>query len=262
MSNPVDDAGNVRVDHVWGNMPMQPDDARGENTLDPALDNHIIATSGWNGFPGFIPNQAVYQDTIPNVTVPNVVNLTQAAATTAIENAGLEVDTVSTADNDAGATEANDGKVKTQTPAAGTVVNEGTEVDLVVYDYTAAAQPLTLTRGVDFTQGDLWGGGHPSNQDGLINISGGGNLSAGVADALAALVPVNSTWTVEVTYGATTLAGYTSLQAPFGGVYLEPTSPLPGTFNTTLPASVYNVSEITFDPASSTVSVVASDVSP
>lgn len=134
---PVDDAGNVRVDHVWGNIPMQPNDARGENVLDPALDNHNIVYSGWNGFPGYEPNNPVYQDLVPNVTVPDVVGETQGDAEDAIEDAGLEVATpIVDADNAAGATEANDGTVKSQSPAAGTVVNEGTEVTLTVYTWT------------------------------------------------------------------------------------------------------------------------------
>lgn len=53
MTNPIDDLGNVQVDFVWGNLPLQPDDQRGLNTLDPALDNHEIATEGYNGYPGF-----------------------------------------------------------------------------------------------------------------------------------------------------------------------------------------------------------------
>lgn len=95
MANPVDDLGNVQVDFVWGNMPMQPDDARGENTLDPALDNHIIATSGYEGFPGFITG-APYDDTIANAVVPNVVGLTESAANTALVNAGLVKGAVTT----------------------------------------------------------------------------------------------------------------------------------------------------------------------
>ena len=52
----LDDLGNVRVDHVWGNMSMQPNDARGVNVLDPLLDNHQIAYLGWNGYPQYVPN--------------------------------------------------------------------------------------------------------------------------------------------------------------------------------------------------------------
>jgi len=135
MSNPLDSGGNVQVDHVWGNIPMQPDDARGENTLDPALDNHIIAVTGYNGFPAYIPNTPPYDDTVPNVLVPNVVGETEGDAEDAIEAAGLELGTVTTANNAGGATEENDGTVKSQSPAAGTKVNEGTSVNLVVYAY-------------------------------------------------------------------------------------------------------------------------------
>ena len=61
-------------------------------------------------------------------TVPNVVNLTQAAATTAINDAGLVVGTVATA---ASATVAA-GSVISQNPAAGASVASGSAVSLVV----------------------------------------------------------------------------------------------------------------------------------
>ena len=57
----VDTGGNLRVDFVWGNMPLQNNSQRGENTLDPALDNHDIAYGLWSNYPGFIPNVG-YQD--------------------------------------------------------------------------------------------------------------------------------------------------------------------------------------------------------
>lgn len=47
---------NVRVDFAWGNFPIQPNDDRGANVLDAALDNHVIATDGWSSFPEFEPN--------------------------------------------------------------------------------------------------------------------------------------------------------------------------------------------------------------
>ena len=62
------------------------------------------------------------------VAVPNVVNLTQAAATTAIGNAGLTLGTVSTASS----TTVPAGSVISQTPAAGTLVASGSAVALVV----------------------------------------------------------------------------------------------------------------------------------
>jgi hypothetical protein len=130
-----DTGGNIAVDYVWGNIPMQPDDDRGMNQLNSSLGFHIIATSNYNGFPGHIPS-GVYVDTIPNVAVPNLVGLTESAATGLIAGAALVKGTVTTADNYAGATAGNNGKVKSQSPAASVVVNEGSVVTLVVYLHT------------------------------------------------------------------------------------------------------------------------------
>lgn len=130
MSNPVDDLGNVQVDFVWGNIPMQPDDARGMAVLDPDLDNHIIAATQYNGFPGYTPVPP-FTDTVDNATVPNVVGSTESVANSTLVAAGLVKGVVtSTA---VGATTVNDAKVKTQTPAAGAVVNEGAAVALVLF---------------------------------------------------------------------------------------------------------------------------------
>jgi len=62
------------------------------------------------------------------VSVPNVVGSTQAAATSAITNAGLKVGTVTTASSSSVPL----GNVMQQTPAAGTVVASGSAVNLVV----------------------------------------------------------------------------------------------------------------------------------
>jgi hypothetical protein len=112
-----DSVGNVAVDYVWGNFPIQPNDDR-DTPLDPELDNHNIVSLGWSGYPGFVNNNPGSWD---DLTVPNVVGLTEAAATTAINGAGLTKGTVTTSAD--GATEENDGKVKSQTPTAGTVFN-------------------------------------------------------------------------------------------------------------------------------------------
>jgi hypothetical protein len=71
--------------------------------------------------------------------VPNVVGLTEAAATYDLNNAGLLLGTVTTADNAAGATAINDGLVKTQSVAAGTTVNTGSSVNLVKYAYVGVS---------------------------------------------------------------------------------------------------------------------------
>jgi len=62
------------------------------------------------------------------VAVPNVVGLTQAAATTAITGAGLVLGTVTTASSNAVLA----GNVISESPVAGTMVNSGSAVNLVV----------------------------------------------------------------------------------------------------------------------------------
>src|SRR5208282_1116105 len=63
-----------------------------------------------------------------NVAVPNVVGLTQAAATTAITGAGLVVGTVTTASSGT----VPSGSVISESPVAATQVNTGSAVNLVV----------------------------------------------------------------------------------------------------------------------------------
>lgn len=86
-----DSGGNVQVDFVWGNFPLQPDDDRGENTLDPTLDNHSIATTGWSNFPGYIPNYAGDGDTGFEVVVPDVLRKTVAEATDILNAVNLNL---------------------------------------------------------------------------------------------------------------------------------------------------------------------------
>jgi hypothetical protein len=91
--NLLDDGGNVVVDHVWGNLPMQPNDVREENggdRLDPDLDNHNIAYEGWNGYPLYTPNTAGAEGA-GYIVVPSVIGLTTAVATEVLEDDGLVV---------------------------------------------------------------------------------------------------------------------------------------------------------------------------
>ena len=79
------------------------------------------------------------------VTVPNVVNLTQAAATTAITNAGLVVGTVT---QQSSATVPS-GSVISQSPVSGTSVAAGSAVNLVV---STGAAPVNVPNVVNLTQ--------------------------------------------------------------------------------------------------------------
>ena len=164
--------GNIAVDFVWGNFPMQPDDDRTGtatqiSTGDVAYDkgwgattlvnsaaltktaisktlnngisqsvenNHSVALNNWNKYPDYDP-VAPYLDTTDQAAVPNVVGLSESAANTALVAAGFVKGAVTTTAD--GATEENDGLVKTQTPAAAAVKNLGDAVALVKYAYVA-----------------------------------------------------------------------------------------------------------------------------
>ena len=84
-----DDAGNVQVDFVWGNLPLQPNDDRDTN-LNAALDNHIIATTGYSNFPGFIPNYAGDDDTGLEAVIPDLVRKPKAEAEALLTSLNLD----------------------------------------------------------------------------------------------------------------------------------------------------------------------------
>jgi len=99
--NLLDDGGNVVIDHVWGNMPMQPNDVREENgggLLNATLDNHNVAYTGWNGYPLYTPNSAGPEGA-GYITVASVIGQTTANATDILEDAGLVVTAASAATN-------------------------------------------------------------------------------------------------------------------------------------------------------------------
>jgi hypothetical protein len=117
--NLLDSSGEVAIDFVWGNFPIQPNDVRPDSAgatytvdsyvrtagrLDPALDNHIIALSGWGGYPLFVENSAG-EDVVgatDYVLVPSVLGLTTAEATDAMKDASLVPTTATAATNVAG----------------------------------------------------------------------------------------------------------------------------------------------------------------
>lgn len=109
----VDDAGNTQVDFVWGNFPLQPNTGRDED-LDPLLDNHHLATTGYANYPQFIPNYdgLIQYDRFGNVmnndtqddgtadqglevVIPDFVRLTLSAADDLAGNVGLQLYTFS-----------------------------------------------------------------------------------------------------------------------------------------------------------------------
>jgi hypothetical protein len=133
--------------------------------LSPLVVLQTINLSGNGGLNG----QAV------GVAVPNVVGLTQAAATTALTTAGFTVGTVSTASSSA----VPQGSVSDENPAAGTQATPGSAVRLLVSTgqaATPAPNPLSLLNNY-FVTGDyaaagvtLRGTGRSGMATGTINI--------------------------------------------------------------------------------------------
>ncbi len=83
----------------------------------------------------------IFFDPLPGASVPNVVGDTQAAATTAIQNAGLVVGTVTTASSST----VPSGDVISESPVAGTSVAAGSAVNLVVSTGAASGGPRRHT---------------------------------------------------------------------------------------------------------------------
>ena len=117
--NLLDSAGEVAIDFVWGNFPIQPNDARPDaasatlsttvttrvaGRLAPTLNDHINALSGWNGYPQYTPNTAGEDvaGSVDYVLVPSVIGLTTALATDAMSDSGLTPTTATAATNAAG----------------------------------------------------------------------------------------------------------------------------------------------------------------
>jgi hypothetical protein len=172
--NLLDTAGNVVVEFVWGNFPLQPNDVREENggdLLDATLDNHRIAYEGWNGYPLYTPNTAGPEGA-GFIVVPNVIGETTAVATRILTDDGLVVTAATAATNaakvvtDIARTEGETDTVYTTSAAHGysagqkvTVSNTGVAalngvkvIDSVTTDtFTVTATVTTVVEVADIT---------------------------------------------------------------------------------------------------------------
>ena len=83
---PRDDSGQIQVDFVWGNFPLQPNTDRGMATRDMSLDNHVIADIGWSNYPAYIPNYSGDEDDALEYVVPDLVRVTLSDAEALLQN--------------------------------------------------------------------------------------------------------------------------------------------------------------------------------
>ena len=141
----IDDSGNVVVDFVWGNMPMQPNDDRAENggsLLDYTLDSHNIVEDGWNGYPLYTPNSAGSQTAgVDYITVPNVLGSVATDAAALLGDLELNTTIASAASNSAktvtAASRASSSNLAVVTASgAGAAYAIGTKVTIASVDAT------------------------------------------------------------------------------------------------------------------------------
>jgi len=97
VGNLLDTSGQLAVDFVWGNMPMQPNDDRPNavgvvgtpGRLDPDASIHDIALSGWNGYPLFTANDPGEEIAgVAYIKTPNVLGYTATQAVDALKDDG------------------------------------------------------------------------------------------------------------------------------------------------------------------------------
>ena len=99
----LDSAGNIAVDFVWGNFPLQPNDVRRDNggsNLDYSLDSHNIAESAYNGYPQYTPNDdGAFTGGVAYIVVPNVLGFLTANAVDTVTDAEMTPTTAAAATN-------------------------------------------------------------------------------------------------------------------------------------------------------------------
>ena len=117
------------------------------------IQGHVLIQVTKTGGANAVVSGIFFDPAVAQVSVPNVVGDTQAAATTAITGAGLVVGTVTTASS----TTVPPGDVISESPVAGTMVAHGSAVNLVV-----SASSATYS-GLDTTTQGTWTGKYGSN---------------------------------------------------------------------------------------------------
>ena len=100
MTYPKDDSGQVQIDFVWGNFPLQPDELRASgHKLDMTLDNHVIADLGWSNYPAYIPNYTGDEDLELEYVVPDLVRKTRSEAEALLSNHNTDLNLFDTGHN-------------------------------------------------------------------------------------------------------------------------------------------------------------------
>jgi hypothetical protein len=140
----LDSKGNVAVDFVWGNFPLQPNDVRRDNggtNLDYTLDSHNIAESAYNGYPQYTPNDdGAFTAGVAYVVVPNVLGQLTADAVDTLTDSEFTITTAGAATNSpktvTAVSRASGGVAVLTASGAGAAYAIGTKVTIASVDAT------------------------------------------------------------------------------------------------------------------------------
>lgn len=193
--NLLDSAGEVAIDFVWGNLPMQPNDARNEATqgdLSATGDNHVIAYAAWNGYPQYSPNTTGAG--VGYINVPSVIGVVTATAQDTLDDAGLTVTTASSAANSA----------KTVTAVSRTTGSRTIRFTASTHGY-AVNQKVTVS-GLDSEFNETWTIANVPNSN-QFDVTGTSTASYGATGLSGSVTAVSGTIkTQSVAAGAATIA--------------------------------------------------------
>jgi serine/threonine-protein kinase len=149
--------------------------------------------------------------TVQQVEVPNVVGQQEAAAVTALENAGLVVDEITPRITE---NEAEVGAVLETSPASGAQVDEGSEVDLVVGTAPdTVAVPNVVGLSEDAARSTLEGADFTSINSRTVESLEDEGTVVGVDPAEGTQVSPAAPITLEVSTGTITMPDVTGQQA-------------------------------------------------
>ncbi|MGA2601334.1 MAG: choice-of-anchor tandem repeat GloVer-containing protein [Bryobacteraceae bacterium] len=163
------------------------------------------------------------------VAVPNVVGMTQAAATTSITNAGLVVGTVTTASS----ATVPSGDAISESPMAGTEVNLGSEVNLVI-----STGPPLKTQTITFNAIPSQVQGNPLT----LSASASSGLTVSFTSSTPTICTVSGTTATLVSAGTCTIVA-----SQGGGSGYAPATPVSQSF------TVQAAYTITPNPSAETV---------
>jgi hypothetical protein len=227
----VDDKGNVQVDFVWGNLPIQPNDDRDSKpilgtssygtNLNFALDNHVIVETAYSGYPQFSRgskdangfyqgDDGAYVSGVPYLVFPTILGDTTAVAVDNLYDAGFATVTTATAATNTAKTIT---RVNVTSTTAATVYASGADTA-----YAVGTQ-VTISAGTGIPAALVGNWYVTGSASGNITIAGSGWTVADTGVISAASTLKGLTGTIS---GYTLASGNTTNQTTSSTITITP----------------------------------------